>query len=238
MGRYTSEDVSLWEEDNQWELDTLEPKVGDLNSQPTQDHVVSVLSNTYVYVAFCQIAKGEYWAAKGALAKACEMVKRLYELADLGFPLKPNTLRTGYFQHLLYAHAAGDSNLALALSRYLKIEHGGPEDSNYFCGILKALVEGRQEEAEELLETPVPVVDKQYVGYADCLAAIVRRESGAFADALATATDAWERHATRVFKDQPDVVCFLGGVGFVNLATSIGMKIIFSDERIPKGMLV
>jgi len=238
MARYTSEDIVLWEEDNQWELDTLEPKVGNLNSEPSQDHVVSVLSNTYVYVALCEVAKGDYLAAKGALVRACRMVKRLYELADSGYPLKPNTLRSGYFQYLLHAHAAGDSGLALALSGGLKVEHGGPEDSTYLCGILKALVERKQEEAEALLKSPTPNADKQFAGYADCLAAIVHRDSDAFSNALAFATDAWERHATKVFKDQPDVVCFLGGVGFVNFATSIGMKTSFSDERIPKGMLV
>lgn len=235
---YAGKDIEVWMQDNQWELQALEPKLAEINKCDNPAHVLGMLAFTYEGVGFTEIARGNCVAARTAFSRAAETNLMLYELYQAGVAIDIENLSTGNFRFFLLAHVAGDYALARKFSDLYKVEYGkemgSPVDSTYIGAMLKAITQQRFDVAEEIVATPAPDVDLQFVGYIECLRAIVRSDEAAFVNALVYASDKWEQFARANFKGSPESVCFAAGCGFINLANLTrgwGLKI--QDDRIP-----
>jgi hypothetical protein len=70
----------------------------------------------------------------------------------------------------------------------------------------------------------VPDTDAQFTGYVDCLKGIAEDNWNEFESALHLAADGWERFVRVDCPGQPPCVCFMAGLGMMNLAKCYGLN--------------
>jgi len=240
--RYTQEDVDRWREDHEQWLPVLLDR---LRNDP--DHRAIRRGGGYAALGYKAWGRSLYCIAEGSFAKAlgwlwvCADVRaRLYEAFSAGSHVSPEYLGAGNWQALLHAHASTDGALTARFCRLYDLELAArPEarstrDSMYHGRLLKALTEGRVDDARGVLGERRPKVEAMFRGYVECMEAVAADDDHAFREAISAASTAWEKYASRFWRGLPDAVCFLNGVGLIRLAEHVwGRGIIIEDPSIP-----
>jgi len=244
--RYTMEDVERWESVDQ---KYFPPLLQRLRDEPNHRAVVRGHGFcSYVLarqgMAMCAIVRGKYSLAMGHLAAGAEARCLMYERYEAGEDISPDYLSAGNWLNLLLAHASGDEAVVERLcTLYDEKYFDDPatrsvEESKYIGRIIKALTEGRVEDARRTQGEPAPKIERMFRGYLECLTAIADGDEAGLEEALRFAADAWEKYARRVWRELPQSVCFIHGVGFIRLAERVwGRPVVLEIDHIPLGLL-
>lgn len=145
-------------------------------------------------------------------------------------------MEAGHYQSVLTSFVAKDEKLMARLSILYRADDGTP-DSVFLGGALKSIITNDLESAKTLLRRKQPRFESQFVGYAECLDAIVDKDTDRFIASLGLAAKSWRKFAAR-HRSLPDAVCFIQGAGLVCLAERIcGSRMPISFESIPAQLL-
>jgi hypothetical protein len=222
---YLPSDVDRWVTQNAKRRQLLARRLGTNWSDATDAQGLSLLSLTLESEGYTAIALGKRDEAIRSFHNAVSVVAKLLDMGRQGSTGAETYLRTGFFQTLLEAFAIGDDSLTAQFVAVFDVDgiaaKASPPDSTYIARVLKALAQGKQEEAKHVLATPPPDVDSQFVGYVECLKAIADGRRSELEGELHRAAQAWERFVRKDSPGQPQSACFLGGLGLLRLAEKV-----------------
>ncbi len=244
--RYTMDDVERWESvDDEFFPPLIKKLRGDPNHQAiSQGHGLCSYQLKRRAMAMSAIARGKYTLALGYLAVGCEAVCLMYERYEAGEDISPEFLSAGTWMELLLAHASRDKAVVERLCRLYDEKYfddpatRSVEESKYIGRIIKALTEGRVDDARQTLGEPSPKIERMFRGYLECLTAIANGDQEGLEEALGFAADAWEKYSRRVWPGLPQSVCFIHGVGLIRLAEHVwGRPVVPEIDHIPMGLL-
>jgi hypothetical protein len=229
MSLYTPEDVRRWAEVDARCLQLGEQRL----SNPPGGRIENALSDNAGWHALAArrlIAEGRLAEARDHLIKGARYCAEIFERHARGEPMNIEYVNAGCFQWLLDALASGDWAAAEHFSSVFPAEFDKRSrsipSSIYIARPLKALVEGRIEDARQMLAQKQPSIDPMHRGYPECLRAIAARDRAGFVEALKAASVYWRRWAARAERGLPHSVCFLHGAGLMALAQRV------MDQRI------
>jgi hypothetical protein len=226
---YSSADVDRWVIQNAKARQLLERRLGTNWKSANDAQGLSLLSMTFEAEGFTAVALGNREVAMNNFAESVAVTVKVLDMGRKGINGAEGYVRTGYFQTLLTAWAIDDDRLIKEFLDVFQVEgtaaDRSPADSTYIARTLKALSMGRLGDAERILAFPARDVDPQFVGYVDCLTAIAESRMDEFKVALRRSADAWERFTREDGGGQPQSACFIGGLGLLNLAKRLGLKL-------------
>jgi len=188
---------------------------------------------------YTAIALGKRDEAIRSFHNAVSVRVKLLDMGRQGISGAESYIRTGYFQTLLESLAIGDDSLTAQFVAVFDVDgiaaQAGPPDSTYIARVLKALAQGKQEDAKHVLATPPPDVDPQFAGYVECLKAIAEGRYSELEGELRRAAQAWERFVRKDSPGQPQSACFMGGLGLLRLAEKVWQRRLkVTVEHIPR----
>jgi hypothetical protein len=239
---YSQADVARWPSQVTKKKQILERRLGADWMVATDAQGLSLLSLTLQDEGFLQLALGRRLEAVACFHNAVEVELKLLEMGRKGMPGAEGYFRTGCFQELLLAWAIGDDNLgrkmAVALPTDGVAADIGPPDSTYIARALKALSLGQIDDARQFLSSPPPKIDRQFIGYVECLRQITEQQWDSLILELKKAAVAWERFTQRDCAGHPGSVCFIGGAGLLQLArTMSGIRLTAEVDHLPTLLL-
>jgi hypothetical protein len=193
-------------------------------------------------LALAAIAQGRLTDARDHLMKSAALRAEVFIRFARGEPINIERVNAGHFQSLLDALASGDwaaaeRFCAVFPAEFAKESRSIPS-SLYIARPLKALVEGRLEDARRMLAQKQPSIDPMARGYPECLRAIAAKDLAGFVEALRAASGYWRKWAARAERGLPDSVCFLHGAGLVALAERVmGQRLDEPVDDVPVELL-
>ncbi len=222
---YSEKDVSRWEKTNSRAFEILGRRLGNEPLTSTDSQGLSLLSLAHIGAGFTGVASGDAERARHHFQQSVRIKLRIFDLYEEGTTGADACIRTGEFQTLLTAHAAGAPDLATQFAKTYRVNgfavERSPADSTYIGKPMKALSLGDVAQADECLSRPAPNVDPQFAGYVECLQAIAKKDENAFVAAIQGAASQWESFIYANFRGHPQAACFLGGVGFIHLVRQV-----------------
>ncbi len=225
---YSPADVERWVAQNAKKRLLLERRLGTDWSGVTDAQGLSMLSLTREDEGYTAIALGQQEEAIRYFREAVLVEIKILNMARMGVTGATGYLVTGCFQILLNALAIGDDSLTAQFVAVFEVDgiaaQASPPDSTYIACVLKALAQGKQEDAKHLLATPPPDVDPQFAGYVECLQVIAEDRFNEFEGELRRAAQAWERFVRKDSPGQPQSACFMGGLGLLRLAEKVWQR--------------
>ena len=236
---YPQSDVERWVAQNAKKRQLLERRKLANRSDAIDVHELSMLSLTLQSEGYTAIALGKRDEAIRSFHNAVSVIARLLDMGRQGVSGAESYQRTGYFQTLLESLAIGDDSLTAQFVAVFDVDgiaaQASPPDSTYIARVLKALAQGKQEDAKRVLATPPPDVDPQFVGYVECLKAIAEGQHSELEGELRRAAQAWERFVRKDSPGQPQSTCFMGGLGFLRLAEKVWQcRVKVTVEQLPQ----
>lgn len=237
---YNDEDVARWSEIDKRELRVANDLPSDIPDRTAR--VLGRLSDAYRSMALSHLAYDTLVQAREALAMSVSYETEIFERFEGGEPINIQYINAGDFQSLLDALATGDWSVVERFNAVFPAEFDprsrSVKSSLFIARPLKALVEGRIADAQQMLEEPEPKPEAMFRGYTDCLRAIADRDMPRFVAALGAAADGWRKWSSRNERGLPYAVCFLHGAGFVALAERImGESVPATVQDVPFGLL-
>lgn len=225
---YSQSDVERWITQNAKKRQLLERRLGTHWSNATDAQGLSMLSLTLESEGYTAIAMGQRNEAIRSFHNAVSVIAKLLGMGRQGDSGAEGYLRTGFFQTLLESLAIGDDSLTAQFVAVFDVDgvaaKASPPDSTYIARVLKALAQGKQEDAKRVLAMPPPDVDPQFVGYVECLKAIAEGRCNELEGELRRAAQAWERFVRKDSPGQPQSACFMGGLGLLRLAEKVWQR--------------
>ncbi|MGV3605426.1 MAG: hypothetical protein ACO1RA_03390 [Planctomycetaceae bacterium] len=225
---YSAADVERWVTQNAKKRQILERRLGTNWRDATDVQGLSMLSLSLEDEGYTAIALGKRDEAIRNFREAVLVEIKILKMARMGVTGATGYLVTGCFQILLNALAIGDDSLTAQFVGVFEVDgiaaQASPPDSTYIARVLKALAQGKQEDAKHVLATPPPDVDPQFSGYVECLQAIAEKRFNEFEEELCRAARAWERFVRKDSPGHPLSVCFMGGLGLLRLAEKVWQR--------------
>jgi hypothetical protein len=231
---YSDEDVARWEKSYQQSIGLhLQKLATDLPEQKIDFHM-GMLALSYETQGMIDIAKGRFQAAIGAFRSSVEVRCKQYERYEAG---KGDALEAGTYQSLLIGLVTNDGELVSRLANHYRAENG-TADSVFLGRAVRPIVMNDIDAARASLSQKRPRFEAQFVGYAECLEAIVNKDERGFVAGLDLASKSWLKVVSRRDQGLPYSVCFIQGVGLVRLAEKVlGRPISVANEHIPPQLL-
>jgi hypothetical protein len=235
MGRFFSEeDVARWQKVDARSISVHREKLATALPDRLVDFHLGGLAGSYYMQGMAFIAQGDFEAAIQSFRDSVETRCKMYERFEMG---QGRYLEAGHFQTVLVSFVTHDESLVSRLVDHYRADEGTP-DSMYLGRVLKQLASGDIDGAKAALAERRPQFEPQFVGYAECLEAIVSKDEQQFLSALRSASESWAKWASKRVKGLPDSVCFIQGVGLVRLAEKVlGKPIPVEDENMPEDLL-
>jgi hypothetical protein len=225
---YSQSDVERWVAQNAKKRQILERRLGANWSDATDAQGLSMLSLTLEDEGYTAIALGKRDEAIRSFHNAVSVIAKLLDMGRQGLSGAAAYICTGYFQTLLESLAIVDDSLTAQFVAVFDVDgiaaKASPLDSTYIARVLKALAQGRQDDAKRVLATPPPDVDPQFVGYVECLRTISEGRYSELEGELRRAAQAWERFVRKDSPGQPPSACFIGGLGLLRLAEKVWQR--------------
>jgi len=190
---YTDEDVLRWQKAHK---DSVQLQLEKLKSEAAPERIdfrLGMLTLAYQTQGMIAIALGQFQEAIDAFCASGETRFKMFERSEAGVGRE---LEAGYYQEILVSFVTRKESLISKLVRLYRADNGTP-DSMYLGRALKHLATNDLAAALTALSAKKPRFEGQFVGYADCLEAIAKKDKQAFLVALETATKSWTKVAAR-----------------------------------------
>jgi len=195
------------------------------------------------------VLHGDVSAFKTNLAEAAAMIRSLFEREEQGQPIDASLLSMIAYKDVFNALAAGDMELARSLAQHmggrdeLEKKHDHPFDRAMGYTLRAFVLDQPEEMGRRAAEFSVICKDAEnadFRGYSHVFGAILAKNVEMADQGLQEIVQGHKKQSKRggVFKDTPDELLCVWGVGMANLARSRQLAVQGVSPLIPPDLLI